>query len=383
MSEQPSAANLALVLTGGGARAAYQVGCLKFIAKAFPEFKPRIITGVSAGAINAAHLASSERSFADAVDKLSQLWLKLTTEQVFRVDVRSLAGKVAGWSIRLVSGGSGPRMRGMVDTTPLRKFLSTHLPLDDDGFIRGVDQNIEYGRIDALAMTTTDYANGQSITWVQGRQSNLWQRPQRVARPARLSLEHVMASSALPLFFPAVRIDDTWHGDGGIRLTAPLSPALHLGASRILAVSPRFMREDGAPNRDRLQTYPSPARIAGVLMNAVFLDMLDHDVMQMNRINDLLRRLDPLQREMIGLRPVEVLILRPSKDLGRLAREYEIRLPSAFRFMERGLGTGDHRSADALSMVMFEHEYLARLVELGERDAEAKASTIEAFIGAE
>jgi len=366
----------ALALTGGGARAAYQVGCLRAISRARPAFAPGILTGVSAGAINAAHLGSRTDPFPAAVERLNRLWRALDTELVFRVDVWSLAARLFGWGTGLLSGGAAPPMRGMVDTSPLREFLSAHL-LPESGRLDGIRRSIDEGSLRAFAITTTSYASGRSITWVQGRDVQLWRRPQREAVEAELTLDHVMASAALPLFFPAVRVGDEWHGDGGVRQTAPLSPAMHLGAERILAVSPRFQR-GAEPNRDLVLDYPPPARVAGILANAVFLDMLDYDALQMQRINALLRQLPEAARE--GLRPVRVLILRPSRDLGRLAAEHEYRMPRAFRFLQRGLSARHLRSDDVVSMVNFEPEFIERLMELGEEDTQARIGEIAAFL---
>ena len=369
----------ALALTGGGARAAYQVGCLRVIARARPDFAPGILTGVSAGAINAAHLGTRTDAFPAAVERLNRLWRSLDTELVFRVDAWSLAGRLFGWGTRLLSGGAAPPMRGMVDTAPLHEFLSAHLLLQD-GRLDGIRHSIVGGSLRAFAITTTSYTSGRSITWAQGEDVELWRRPQREAVEAELTLDHVMASAALPLFFPAVRIGDEWHGDGGVRQTAPLSPAMHLGAERILAVSPRFQRGD-EPNRELALGYPPPAQVAGILANAVFLDMLDFDALQMQRVNALLRHLPETARQ--GLRPVRVLILRPSRDLGRLAAEHEYRMPRAFRFLQRGLSARNARSADVLSMVNFEPEFIERLIQLGEEDAEARIDEIAAFLDGE
>ena len=186
-----------------------------------------------------------------------------------------------------------------------------------------------------------------------------------------------MASAALPLFFPAVKLEGAWHGDGGIRLTAPLSPALHLGATRILAVSPRATPVNVMPEEMRAE-YPSPAQIAGTLLNAVFLDLLDYDALQMNRVNRLLDRMDPEQWG--DFRQVEVMVLRPRTDLGQLAREQKVSMPRAFRFFQRGVEDKDSKTSDALSMVMFEPEYLGLLLKLGEEDAAAQHDEIEAFL---
>ncbi|HEY8378345.1 MAG TPA: patatin-like phospholipase family protein, partial [Nannocystis sp.] len=250
-----------------------------------------------------------------------------------------------------------------------------------DGPIPGIERNLEQGRLKAVALITTSYTTGQTIVWVQGRDIQLWERPNRRSRQARLTVEHAMASAALPIFFPAIRLGDEWFGDGGIRLAAPLSPALHLGASRILAVSTRYNRSVSEADRPSITGYPPPAQVVGVLLNAMFLDLIDQDAIRLERMNRLLRKLPEEERE--GMRIVDLLVLRPSRDLGRLAREYEPRLPGAFRFMTRGLGTRETESADALSLIMFQEDYLNRLIEIGYEDALARADEIGAFLAGE
>lgn len=373
---------LALVLSGGGARAAYQAGLLKGIAERCPELEVPILTGVSAGAINALYLAAQEASFGAAVDGLVRHWSGLSPEQVFRVDVRSLGKNVLRWGARLVSGGmrAAPQVRGLVDTAPLRAFLRQVLGVRDEP-IPGIERNLEQGRLKAVALITTSYTTGQTIVWVQGRDIQLWERPNRRSRQARLTVEHAMASAALPIFFPAIQLGDEWFGDGGIRLAAPLSPALHLGASRILAISTRYNRSVSEADRPSITGYPPPAQVVGVLLNAIFLDLIDQDAIRLERMNRLLRKLPEEERE--GMRIVDLLVLRPSRDLGRLAREYEPRLPRAFRFMTRGLGTRETESADALSLIMFQEDYLHRLIEIGYEDALARADEIGAFLAGE
>lgn len=378
-----SDSGLALVLGGGGARAAYQVGVLKSLARRFPELAVPYLTGVSAGAINAAFLASRPDSWQTGIEHLEGLWGRITVERVFESDSLALLKSVLRWGARLVSGGTHvvPPTRGMVDTAPLREFLTRELDCSDPaGPIAGIASNVERGHLRALALTTTDYATGQSITWVQGREPPMWRRPHRRSVEATITVDHVMASSALPLFFPAVRLGEHWHGDGGIRLTAPLSPALHLGAGRILVVSTRHLREQSDADEPQIAGYPPPAQVLGLLMSAVFLDMLDFDAMLLQRINELLERLPEDQRG--GLRPVRSLVLRPSVNLGKLAGAYELALPRPFRFMTRGLGTRETKSPDSLSMLLFEPAYTRRLMEIGEADAEARAEEIEAFLTA-
>ena len=362
-----------LVLTGGGARAAYQVGLLRALARHRPQFRFRILTGVSAGAINACHLASYPGPITEAVDELSRLWLGLEPESVFKVDLLSLARNAARWSASLLSGGSklAPRTRGLVDTEPLQKFLRQALGANRDGKLTGIRRNLDDNNLDAVAVSTVDYATGRTITWVEGQDAPMWTRPDRESREAELTIAHVMASSALPLLFPAIEIGSRWHGDGGVRMTVPLSPALHLGADRIIAISTRYRSrkrsEDGAP---AIRTYPPPAQVAGVLMNAIFLDQLDQDALRLQRFNRMLGEL-PISR-WDGMRPVDLIVLRPSTDLGRLAADFENRLPRAFRFFTRGLGTKETKSPDILSLLMFQRDYVSALIEIGEQDAEAR-----------
>ena len=191
-------------------------------------------------------------------------------------------------------------------------------------------------------------------------------------------IDHVMASAALPFLFPAIEVDRAWYGDGGIRLTQPLSPAIHLGARRIIAVTTRYAKSREEADRPSIVAYPPPAQVAGTLFNAIFLDQLDSDAMQLRQINALIET-QPEENRM-GLRPIELLVLRPSEDLGRLANAYEAALPKAFRFLTRGLGTRETRSNDMLSLVMFQTDYVKRLIELGESDALAKRADIEQFL---
>ncbi len=371
--------DLGLVMGGGGARAAYQVGSLRYLAREFPDLKIPIVTGVSAGGINAALLASHHGSFSQAVRELVSLWERLTVKEVFRVDAPSLSWIGLRWVFQLLSGGvgGGVRVRGLVDTTPLRNYLSEVLHTVD-GELTGIQYNLTLGRIKAVALSSSSYTTGQSLTWIQGRDLHDWTRPQRRSQQAVLTIDHVMASSALPLFFPAVEIDDEYFGDGGVRQSAPLSPAIHLGAEKILAISTRYDRTEAEAKLPDVTGYPPPAQVLGVLLNSVFLDLLDQDAARLYRLNGLLKRVPPEHRN--GLRPVNLLVLRPSMDLGRLANEFEPQLPKTFRFLTRGLGTRQTKSPDFLSMVLFQPDYIGRLIELGETDAEAHADEIAAFV---
>jgi NTE family protein len=339
-----------------------------------------VLTGVSAGAINAAFLAAHPGSFRERVDALANLWADLRMEDVFRVDLLCLARNVGRWGLRLLSGGSrrAPRARSLLDTQPLRTLLTRALGVED-GILAGVDRNIGNGSLKAVALTASSYATGQSVTWVRGCEIELWERPDRTSIRSPLTVDHVMASAALPLVFPAVRIGGAWYGDGGVGLTAPLSPAVHLGADRILAISTRAGRQQ--PDPAAIDGHPPPAQIAGVLLDAIFLDLLDTDAQRLERINDLLAGAPPDGRR-APLRHVDLLVLRPSRDLGRIASEYEAELPPAFRFLTRGLGTREMRSNSMLSLIMFHPGYLRRLLDLGEADARARASQLSGLLNA-
>jgi NTE family protein len=377
----PTGGATALVLGGGGARGAYQAGVIRGIARRYPDIEFPILTGISAGAISTAFVASHGDTFAEAAEELVRLWLSVTPEQVYRVDATSLLRNVIRWGWRIASGGMSDvneRTRALVDTAPLAELLRRALPRHADGAIIGIERNVARGRLQAVALSATSYTTGQSVTWVHGNGVKLWQRPQRRSENARLGIEHVMASTALPLLFPAVRVGREWYGDGGIRLTAPLSPALHLGAARILTISTRHPRSRAEADVPQIVGYPPPAQVLGVLYNAVFLDLIDQDILRLQLINQLLANAPEAQRN--GMREVDILVLRPSRDLGRMAREYEPRLPTALRFLTRGWGTRRTTSPDVLSLMMFQADYLRALIDLGERDVETQKDRIDAFL---
>jgi NTE family protein len=371
--------DLALMLAGGGARAAYQVGFLHVLAEEFPDLMPGILTGVSAGAVNAAYLAVHEGCFRCKVASLTTLWRDLRIDDVFSVDPHSLTTRVFRWGLRLLSGGSpgAPRVRSLVDTAPLERLLERVLNADN-GALPGIAKNLREGMVRAVALTASSYTTGQSITWVQGPEIPAWRRPLRASANCTLTVRHVMASSALPFLFPAVDVDGAWYGDGGVRLTAPLSPAIHLGARRIIAISTRSAPPTGLPPRNGTSDYPPPAVVVGALFDAIFLDQLDADAERTLSINKLIAKLAAHERD--GLRHIDLLVLRPSQDLGVIANDFEPKLPPTFRFLTRGLGTQETRRNHMLSLMMFQPDYLARLLELGEADARARALDIRRFL---
>jgi NTE family protein len=373
--------SLALMLGGGGARGAYQAGVLRGIATRFPQLTFPILSGISAGAVNTIHLAAHPGPLDAAADDLIDLWLALKPELVYDVRSAPLMWNAFSWAARLMSGGIGrgrEPMRGMVETNPLRKYLESVLDRDPDGTIPGIARNIESGRLKACALSATSYSTGQSVTWIEGKNIELWQRPQRRTEPAKLTVEHVMASSALPMLFPAVQVGNEWYGDGGVRLTAPLSPSLHLGASRILTISTKYQKTQAEASTPTTAGYPPPAQVLGTLYNAVFLDLVDEDIMRLRKVNQLLVNAAPEKRE--KMRVVDIMVLRPSEDLGRMARRFEPKLPPLFRYLTRGLGTQKTASPDLISLILFQNDYLKALIELGEKDAIAAGDAIQRFL---
>ena len=368
---------------GGGARAAYQVGFLGELIRRHPTARFPILVGTSAGAINATYLAAQEGTLAHAIAGLFDLWRHQRVDRVFRVDSRSLGGLVARWGLRLLSGGSmfAPQVQGLLDTAPLRASLHERLRPNQNGEIAGIARNLAARRLRALAISTSSYSTGQSVIWVQGADLADWNRPYRRGRRGPITVEHVMASAALPLFFPAVRLEDGWHGDGGIRMMAPCSAPIHLGARRILAISNRHRGITREASQPVIHDYPPPAQIGGQLLNAMFLDDLDHDGLTLQRLNTLIRALPADRRQ--GLHPVDLVVIRPSQDLGRLSLQFEPQLPRTFRYLTRGLGSRETTSPDLLSLLMFQPDYIHRLLEIGAADAVAESPRLAPLLAPE
>ena len=376
----PARDDLAMVLDGGGARAAYQVGLLRSVARRHPDLRLPMLTGVSAGAINAVFLAAHPGPFAKAVDELTNIWSSLTVDHVFRSDSKSLVGNLWHWGVRLVGGGRtvAPPFRGLLNTEPLRRTLENELQPAENGEILGIARNLEANRLIGLAIVTSSYTTGRSVAWVQGRDIQDWERPFRLSQQTSITVDHIMASAALPFLFPAVQLGNAWYGDGGIRLITPLSPAVHLGANRVLAFSTRYGSKRSEAERPQVLGYPPPIQIANQLLNAIFLDDHDRDAMNLVVLNRLLEELPPERRH--GLRVLDLVFIRPSEDIGQLAAKYEVRLPFFFRHLLRSAGVRETTNPDLLSLLMFDPEYLKRLMEIGEADGEARADDIAALL---
>jgi NTE family protein len=373
--------NLGLVLTGGGARAAYQVGALRALVELFgngPLPFP-VVCGVSAGAINGSSLAAGADDFPAAVKHLTDTWLSLTPEHVYRTDALSLVSIGSGWFRGLTAGGTQPprRYNHLLDTAPLRELLGREIRFD------AIRENVERGLVRGVAVSATNYETGTSVTFFDGAASlNPWARSRRMGVRTPITLDQVMASSSIPIFFPPVQVGGSWYGDGGVRLTAPMSPALHLGADRVLVIGirhPRTAEEtleiNAAAQRDDLPL----SQILGVLMNAVFLDSLEPDIERVERVTEML---DRIQRPADShLRPVHILLLQPSQDLASLAADQVMRFPRTLRFLLKGLGVSQNGGADLLSYLAFEQQYIERLVTLGYEDTRARFDEIREFVG--
>ncbi len=371
------ASRLGLVLSGGGARAAYQVGVLRYIGQRYPNGYFPVVTGVSAGSINSTFLAGHAGNLLEATDALSRHWCSLRTSMIFRSGYFPMLGNVLRVGASLVSGGSSlvPRTKGMVNTKPLDDFLRTVMSSGS------IQDNIESGRLRATAVTATSYNTGQTITFVEGHPDvEPWERVRRRAARTRLNVDHVMASTAIPLFFPARPVDGEYFGDGSIRQAHPLAPAVHLGARRILAISSRYQRSGKEARRAVVEGYPPAAQIIGLLLNSIFLDNLDADAERLQRINQLVSRIPSARRWLVSQAELQLLVLKPSRDLGRMAGEFESQLPRSVRYMIRGLGSKKLSSSDLVSYLLFESEFISRLIRLGEEDARRQWLKIRRFL---
>lgn len=377
-------ANIGLVLSGGGARAAYQVGAIRALAEiAAPGQCPfRIVAGLSAGAINCMALAIGADDFQAAAERLSNTWAALTPDRVYRTRVSTLATTGIRWAKDLSTGGLFGKSRAnhLLDTTPLYELLQRELDT-----VR-VREHIASGLIRGVAVTTTNYATGTTVTFFDGVPSiEPWARRSRVAIRERIGIDHVMASAAIPIFFPPVRLGNTIHGDGGVRMTAPISPAIHLGAEKVLSIGIRYLRPVSELTRMNLENpleVVTLAEIAGVMLNAVFLESLDNDVERLERVNRTLSAIPEDVRKSLRdpLRRIPSLALRPSKDLGGLASDQYQQFPAVLRHLLRGIGASSDKGWELVSYLAFQPEYVQRLMELGYEDTLARRHEIAAFL---
>jgi NTE family protein len=386
---------LGLVLTAGGARGAYQAGVLRRIGET-PSFRARaspfaVVTGASAGAINGMFLAARSREFVAAVRDLTELWARLSVRQVFRTDLASLGCVSMRWLRDLSLGGilGGGSVSALLDTAPLYELLRDRLHLE------GIGESIAAGHLFAAAVSATSYHSGRSFTFVQGRSGHpLWTRARRVALSTEITHEHVSASAAIPIVFPPVRIrtsagGECFFGDGALRLVAPLSPAIRLGATRVFAIGVRCSAAAAALQKAELPTsepqdaggpeptQPPMAQICGVFLNALFLDHLDADLDHLLRMNEIARAHGPSAMPLAEVTP---LVVSPSADLALVAAAFAHKMPRAVRYVMEGLGTPDAQSADLMSYLLFDSTYTRALIDIGYHDAAARIDEIEEFL---
>lgn len=393
----PAAPTTGLILTGGGARAAYQVGVLKALTRIRREAGGGsgnpfpIIAGTSAGAINAAALACRADSFDDAVDELVAVWENFRAEQVYRADSIGVIRTGARWLTMMSIGWVLARWRrarpkSLLDNRPLHDLLTTLVP------VARLPGLMEAGHLKALAVSASSYGSGLHVTFYDALEAIApWTRSQRIAVKGRIGIEHLMASAAIPFVFPAVSLGiaqrHEYFGDGSMRQSAPISPAVHLGAERILVVGAGRMHEPPMPAEGRTGSgeYPSLAQIAGHALSNIFLDALAVDVERLQRINNTLSLLPEAARERSGLRPIQVLVIAPSQRLDDLAARHLGSLPAPVRALLRGVGVqgrgDDARGAALASYLLFESPYTRELLALGEADTLARSDEVRAFFG--
>lgn len=367
---------LALVLSGGGARAAYQAGAIQALAAMHPELAFPIITGVSAGAINAAFLAAHVGPLGDAAEELRLAWAELTADRVYRLRPTGLFLSTARRVLLALMGQDpGPaHLPGLLDLDPLRNYLGQAIRFRD------IDRKVEAGRLRAFALSATPYAHGPTRTFVHGTGDvPMWKRAERVSVRASISVDHVLASAAIPLIFPAIWLDGEFYGDGSVRQTAPLAPAIHMGASRVLVIGTRHPDDEPRLQPTRTQN-PTAAEGMGLLFNAIFLDALDADAERLTRINRLVDNLPPDRPAPDGLRPIRFYHLRPSRDLSTMVTGQHYRLPWVMRTIVRAMGGEAVGATVLLSYLLFDPSFTSRLIELGYQDAMAERDRLAEFL---
>lgn len=369
----------ALILTGGGARAAYQVGVLLAVAKLSSNRRHNpfpIICGTSAGAINAAGIACLADNFGKAVSILASVWRNMHAQDIYRADMLGVGFSGVRWLSLLTMGwliNNPPR--SLLDNAPLQKLLTRHLDF------KGIDRSIAKGALHAISISASGYETGESISFFQAHpDAQAWRRVQRYGLRTQIGVEHLLASSAIPFIFPATRIHREFFGDGSMRQLAPISPAIHLGAERVLIVGASRKKEEQP--RQPVETYPSLAQIAGHALSSIFLDSLAVDIERMQRINQTLSAIPESLHESSGipLRPIKTLIISPSERLDRIAAEHAGALPWSIKALLRGLGAMNRRGGALTSYLLFEKPYTRALIDLGYADTMARANEVGDFL---
>ncbi|RIL08194.1 MAG: Patatin [Proteobacteria bacterium] len=370
----------ALVLSGGGARGAYQVGVLQALHELGlfgPEHPVEIVVGSSAGSLNAGALAAAIDEPAQGLALLASIWSEIEPSQVFRTDLRSLGGIGARWVRDLSFGGLLRRVapKALLDTAPLRALLARRLPFAD------IEKNLDAGLLRALAIPATNLHTGDGVIFVDCTDSTpLWRRGRWSVERTRIGVEHLMASSAIPIFFPSVEIEGRHFGDGSIRNTAPLSPAIHLGAERVVAIGVRRAGLPPEKARAGRRAAPTIAEVAGALLDAVMLDAIEVDFEHSGRVNQSVLA-SPTPASEHPFRWVDVLWISPSRSFREIAAALEHRIPPIVRYLMRGLGPDD-ATTELATYLLFDAAFCQRLVEIGRADVHARRDEITAFLRA-
>ena len=379
MSQTPP--KIGLILTGGGARAAYQVGVLKAIA----EFLPRrahspfqVICGTSAGALNAVTLAVNAQHFRKGVKYLLGIWTNSHVSDIYRSDVLGVLSNSARWLSGLVLSLIGiNRLHriSLLDNAPLATFLEQTLPCEK------IQENIDAGALHALSITASGYGSGHSVTFYQGVPGiKPWKRTRRLGMETKIGIEHLLASSAIPFLFPAVHIHREYFGDGSMRQIAPISSALHLGADRVMLIGAWYV-EDEEVRRNRMDTYPTLAQIAGHALDSIFLDGLEVDLERLERINKTFSLIPESLRSSTDMRHIDILVITPSQPLEKVAERHIARLPWTIRILLRAAGVMRRSGANLVSYLLFDRYYCRALIDLGYQDALKRREEILAFLG--
>jgi NTE family protein len=370
---------IGLVLTGGGARSAYQVGVLLALSELLPRARNPfpVIVGTSAGAVAASVLAAEAMHWHRAVAGLERVWSRFRSEQVFQVDPIHMLRSGLHWILALASGGlvlAPPK--SMLDNSPLRELLGLHIDFT------GVRRSIARGHLQAFAICATSYLTGTNVTFYDAHPSiKDWTRVQHLGRRIELGLDHVMASAAIPLLFPPMRLGEEYFGDGAMRQLMPLSPAIHLGADRLLIIGARSQSDAGVLQADRFRpVMPTPGEIFGYMLDTLFTDQIYADLEQLERINELVRA---APEEAHGLRAIETLMLAPSVDPRDIAARHADEMPLSLRTLLRVIGGRDASNSQLASYLLFESGYTRELIEHGYRDAMQARHTLLAFMTGE
>ena len=369
-------ASLGLVLSGGGARGAYQVGVLKALAELLPRDGPvpfGVVCGTSAGAITAAVVAAHAAQFRAGVINLERVWRNFHVEQVFRADARSMLRSGIHWALAILSGGwLVPPPRSLFDNTPLRELLERHV-----NFAR-IQEALEHGHLEAFAISAATYRRALSVAFYESaREQAPWLASWRRGERAELCLDHLMASAAVPFLFPPVNMGGEYYGDGAMRQSAPLSPAIRLGADRLLVVGVRppttSCHNAGAPAGHG----PTFGQIFGFMLDNLFMDGLHSDLERLERDNQLIACAGT---ERTGLRHVDTLLIAPCEDFGEIAARHAGEMPRSLRVLLRTMGAANPGGGALLSYLLFEGGYTRELIALGYADAMRRRDELYGFV---